>query len=537
MQSADLEALDDFIAQELLKLGHHNRNAIIEEIHGVRCMAVEETPVLLKVSLKAFQSKLDGMPATKKEVYLEILRLRQLHQQHDQLSEHHDQYQQYQQQQQQYFQSNQMIVEDTTMSIAHQQGSPATTQHPQRDLPVADGPPYSFVDDVDFRLRFLRCELFQVDKAVLRFINYLNLSYELFGAMALKRVVRISDMSKAELRFIRKGNYQILPYRDRAGRSVLVMLGGMDPKEDIMEWAKCYFYVRDAVTRDSVESQRRGVVFVGDVSATMNRDDSGRLLGISSFKYSAHTYAMTKKMIASVPSRIVAVHVCWPDIPGFRVFNLLNVLAKNASSSDYAMRVRVQVGKQTEMRYKLRGYGIPIHLLPLTETGVIKVKYFKEWLRVRKELEEASEGDFAADDNTLDRVVVCPYLADVVFRQGTPSMNNPGNVIFRDTMIAHLEDHHNQHRYLEGHQQQPVQIEIFSNWLIETTVNTKGGRFLEWDKNLNIWVKMVDHQKIKNKVAIAYRDTSKRFLKRQKAARVVQQAAAQESSNGLEVVG
>ena len=127
------------------------------------------------------------------------------------------------------------------MSIAHQQGSPATTQHPQRDLPVADGPPYSFVDDVDFRLRFLRCELFQVDKAVLRFINYLNLSYELFGAMALKRVVRISDMSKAELRFIRKGNYQILPYRDRAGRSVLVMLGGMDPKEDIMEWVR---YVR-----------------------------------------------------------------------------------------------------------------------------------------------------------------------------------------------------------------------------------------------------------------------------------------------------
>ena len=95
MQSADLEALDNLIAQELLKLNHNNRNAIIEEIHGVRCMAVEETPVLLKVSLKAFQSKLDGMPATKKEVYLEILRLRQLHQQHDQLSEHHDQYQKY----------------------------------------------------------------------------------------------------------------------------------------------------------------------------------------------------------------------------------------------------------------------------------------------------------------------------------------------------------------------------------------------------------------------------------------------------------
>jgi hypothetical protein len=299
--------------------------------------------------------------------------------------------------------------------------------------------------------------------------------------------------------------------------------------------AKCYFYVRDAVTRDSVESQRTGVIFVADVSATMNRDNSGRLCGVSSINYSAQFYAMTKKMIESVPSRMVVVHSCSPDIPGFRVFNFLNVLVKNASSSAYAMRVRAQAGKQTEMRYKLKGYGIPIHLLPLTETGTIKLKYFNEWLRIRITLEKASEGDFSADDNVLCRVVVCPCLADVVFRQGTPSMKNPGNVMFRDTMIAHLEDHHNQHRYLEGHQQQPEQIEIFCNWLIDTIVKTKGGRFLEWDKHLNVWVKMVNHEKIKNKVAIAYRDTTRRFLAhRQKAARAVQQAAAQESSSGRE---
>lgn len=280
------------------------------------------------------------------------------------------------------------------------------------------------------------------------------------------------------------------------------------------------------MTRDSVESQRKGVIVVADISATMNRDDNGRLWGVSSFNYSAHTYAMTKKVIESVPSRMVAVHPCFPDTPGSRVFNMLNVITKNTSASSYSMRIRTQIGKQTEMRYKLRGYGIPIHLLPLTETGAIKVKYFNEWLRIRKTLEEASEEDYAADDNTLDRVVVCPCLTDVVFRQGTPSVKNPGNVMFRNTIIAHLEDHYSQHRYLEGHQEQPEQIEIFCNWLIEMTVNTKGGRFLEWDQRLHVWVKMVDHQKMKSKVAIAYRDTTKRFLtQRQKTARAVQQAA------------
>jgi hypothetical protein len=213
----DLETIENVIAQGLLKLSHHDRNAINEEIHGVRCLAVEETPQLLRLSLDAFQCKLDGMPTTKKVVYNEILRLKQQHQH------------------QQYLQSNQM-VEDTSMSIA--QGSPVT--HLQRELPTADGSPYSFIDDVNFRLRFLRCELFQVDKAVLRFINYLNLSYELFGAVALMRVVRISDLSKSELRFVRKGNYQILPYRDRAGRPVLVLLGGMDPSVDVVEWVRFF---------------------------------------------------------------------------------------------------------------------------------------------------------------------------------------------------------------------------------------------------------------------------------------------------------
>ena len=54
--------------------------------------------------------------------------------------------------------------------------------------------------------------------------------------------------------------------------------------------------------------------------------------------------------------------------------------------------------------------------------------------------------------------------------------------------------------------------------------NTKGGRFLEWDKNINVWVKIVDRQKLKSKVTIAYRDVSKRFLnKRQKITDAQQQ--------------
>jgi len=85
----------------------------------------------------------------------------------------------------------------------------------------------------DFRLRFLRCELFDVPKAVVRFLNYLNLAYELFGEVALHRQIGIEDFTRREMRFVKKGFIQLLPYRDRAGRRVMAIMGGLaHAKED-----------------------------------------------------------------------------------------------------------------------------------------------------------------------------------------------------------------------------------------------------------------------------------------------------------------
>ena len=204
-----MEAMDNLISQELLKLSYHDRNAINEEIHGVRCLAVEETPELLWLSLNAFQSHLDRMPLCEKQVYTEIVRLKQ--------------------------QQQLQLVDSTAMSI--DQGSQSTQW---REPPKPDGPPYSFVDDEAFRLRFLRCELFDVQKAALRFVKYLKVSYELFGGVALTRLVRISDFSRSELRLIRKGFYQLLPYPDRAGRRVVVLLGGIGSDVDYIERV-CFF--------------------------------------------------------------------------------------------------------------------------------------------------------------------------------------------------------------------------------------------------------------------------------------------------------
>ena len=50
--------VENTLSKELLKLSLNDRNAIEEEIHGVRCGAAEETPELLDRSLREFDSKL-----------------------------------------------------------------------------------------------------------------------------------------------------------------------------------------------------------------------------------------------------------------------------------------------------------------------------------------------------------------------------------------------------------------------------------------------------------------------------------------------
>ena len=67
--SPNAQSFDDFLSRELLKLSLQDRNAINEEIHGVRCLALSETPLLLETGLKEFEEALQRMPLSKKAAY------------------------------------------------------------------------------------------------------------------------------------------------------------------------------------------------------------------------------------------------------------------------------------------------------------------------------------------------------------------------------------------------------------------------------------------------------------------------------------
>jgi hypothetical protein len=152
----------ELLSRELLELNIHDRNAIHEEIHGVQCLAPDESPEFVKKSLEEFWTALDGLPRSQKTSYERCKRISE------------------------------------------------------------KNPKHYAIHDTSFHLRFLRSELFDAKKAATRFANYLNFVNELWGDVALQREIRFSDFSTREAKLLRKGYNQLLPVRDQSGRPVIV---------------------------------------------------------------------------------------------------------------------------------------------------------------------------------------------------------------------------------------------------------------------------------------------------------------------------
>lgn len=164
------QAVENLLSKELLQLSLKDRTAIQEEIHGVKCLAPEETPELLEASLSELAMALkndDFIPPHKKQAY----------------------------------RKSQQYVD-------------------------------TYVNEKDFRLRFLRFTLFDAKKAAEKIVKFLDLALELFGDFALKRAVRLTDFDTRDLRYLREGEFQFLPFRDRSGRRIMTVMNPLMPRED-----------------------------------------------------------------------------------------------------------------------------------------------------------------------------------------------------------------------------------------------------------------------------------------------------------------
>ena len=144
------------------------------------------------------------------------------------------------------------------------------------------------------------------------------------------------------------------------------------------------------------------------------------------------------------------------------------------------------------MRYGLMGYGIPLDVLPSTDTGNMKRKNHFEWIEARKLIEEDGRNNSTHAAN----IVECPGLNDVVFQKAGKSWNlHPGDVYYRGL----IESNHKEHLVSS----QTAKKELI--WLIVEEIESRNGRFLVYDKR-GWWIQLNSRTEIRKKVAISFRN-------------------------------
>eukprot|EP00980_Cylindrotheca_fusiformis_P005717 scaffold1192_cov58-Cylindrotheca_fusiformis.AAC.11 len=81
-----------------------------------------------------------------------------------------------------------------------------------------------FVEDESFRLKFLRAQLYDANKAVRQMMSFLHFKATYFGEDKVAREIGLSDLTQEDVALLKSGVFLIPEHRDRAGRLVLYIL-------------------------------------------------------------------------------------------------------------------------------------------------------------------------------------------------------------------------------------------------------------------------------------------------------------------------
>lgn len=256
-----------------------------------------------------------------------------------------------------------------------------------------------------------------------------------------------------------------------------------------------------------IETQLKGIVViiwpVADVA--MNH-----------IKNKEHLMQVQKERLKGTPIRTCAFHFCVPDSPFCYMLRTIFALTldktkrcrlkfhigESCSIACVAMLIirfamilyfanaisffSSNTGHPMELRYLVKGYGIPVDHIPLTETGNVKTQNLRKWMKLRCTLEEGNDG--------ATHIIECPGSNDVLFRPSKLIKGHPGNVKFQSL--------------IEYYHEIGLGVTAASKEIIAVILKDDG-RILVWDKR-GWWTKLIDPAQRQFKVSVSYRDYKKK---------------------------
>ena len=317
-------SIDKIVARELYEMNKVEREAIIEELHGVKSRATIESPEMVEAALEAFREEISLLCAGN---------------------------------------TNKMDIDINGNT------HPLTKGH-LRAIEVLDS---NYVTAPEFRIRFLRTEFFDVKKAVIRYCKYLNYVWDLFGDIALVRQIELIDLNKKELKYLKGGQVQGLISRDKMGRRIFGLFGIYEiPLHDRF---RVEAYLSFAPIADDETTQINGAASIVFFSPNEKI--------VVKYDYTEHQ--ILRKFTSCAPVRYTALHFCMPNEP---IFNFLKTVINALIRPEMRASSRFHRGSQMECNYALCQFGIPVDDIPKSVTGTIKSKSIQKFIKARTSIEE-----------------------------------------------------------------------------------------------------------------------------------------------------
>lgn len=497
IKEANTSDVDKLLLEELQGLSVEDRELVQEEIHGVSTFAVSEDDDKIVEGLKCLEEEI-------RAIRMEVL-ASPTH-----VSKVENAY-------------NESIW--AYLAVDEESASASATRRV-----------HSYIFHRDFRLRFLRADLYDAEKAAHRYLRCVECLLKYFGPFALQRPLMYEDLDKECQEATRAGYAQILPSRDRAGRLVVFCQPAINKNSEITitTFLKMITYICQVVSEDT-ETQKRGAIFIVSIY-----DD---LLGFISNPSSRKEYCIYRE---GSPVRRSCTHFCLTENdPEMRITYAIMMLAMSPVER---IRTRIYMdGLTTETQYKLMTFGILASELPITNTGAIKMKHHLFWIKTRRaidasrmnswkacikeiqrEEEENQKQPKAKTSQEVFQIEYCPFppsydeyfkyhgnepiihpmINDVLFSKGGKNVAHYGNIEFADLMKRSLL------KCVPGTPVENRKMRKAIRQSIVDEVQGRGGRFLMLDKKLSggyFWTEIRVGPDLHDRIATSLYDHKRRL--------------------------
>ncbi|CAJ1937688.1 unnamed protein product [Cylindrotheca closterium] len=230
-----------------------------------------------------------------------------------------------------------------------------------------------YVEDPSFRLRFLRCNSYNVQPSVRQMMAFLEHKVVYFGEDKATRDITLNDLTTEENDLLLSGVFHIQKDGDRSGRLVVHIMTHMLESWRVETLIRAAHYMWNSVILPHPTAQLRGVVAIlyhgsADSKKQVLIPDSNLII-------------LLMQALISFPLRYSAMHICLKP----RTQHLTSL---NGATSDQAMnilpryirvRTRLHFGTDASLQDNLRSHGVLSETLPVDSYGNVRDEILNHW--------------------------------------------------------------------------------------------------------------------------------------------------------------